>query len=355
MQEFVDKGEIAGIVTLVANKEKVLYLNTVGTSDLSRKMKTDDLFWIASMTKPMTAVCAGMLVDEGKIAWDDPVEKYIPEFRQLKVGQEGAALQRPITVRDLLTHTSGLPEYSKTDGHWTLEQFSRQIATQPLRFQPGTRWLYSTAGIDAVGRVVEVASGMPFDQFMQKRLFDPLEMKNTNWWITPENEARYANTYRLNPQTNKLEPAPISYMRGTPVSDRQRPPLGGAGLFSTAEDIGRFYQMLLNGGVWEGKVIIKPETLAAVTKNQIGTITARAGEPWGYGFAVVQDPSKQPANVMLPAGAYGHGGAYGTNSWLDPKRGVVYVIMLERSGFRDVDNNPMRVAFQQMAADALDK
>ena len=354
MQEFVNQGQVSGVVTLVATRDKILHLAAVGTTDGTRKMQTDDLFWIASMSKPITAVAAAILVDDGKLQWDDPVEKFIPEFKNLKLNGQPPA--RPIQVRDLVTHTSGLPDgYGQTQPHWTLQQFAQRIASQPLRFEPGAKWQYSTAGIDAVGRVVEVAAGMPFDQFLQTRLFDPLGMKNTSFWIAPENMSRYAHTYILNAQTNKLVDTPITYLYGTEVSDKQRPPLGGAGLFSTAEDVAKFYQMALNNGTFAGKQILKAQTLATMTKNQIGTLTARAGMPWGYGYCVVADPTAMEANVMLAPNSFGHGGAFGTNSWADPKRGVVYVLMLERDKMGNPDNSPMHIAFQDLAAKALDK
>jgi CubicO group peptidase (beta-lactamase class C family) len=354
MQPFVDQGQIAGIVTLVATKDKLLHLAAVGTSDLSRKMQPDDLFWIASMSKPMTAVAAALLVDEGKLAFDDPVDKYLPEFKDLRVGPPGGALPpaRPVTLRDLLTHTSGLPEYATTQPHWTLEQFTRQIASQPLRFQPGSRWQYSTAGIDAVGRVVEVVSGVPFGEFMDKRVFNPLGMKDTSFWVRPDQKARYAHTYRLNAQTNKLEEAVIPYMYGTAVDDRQRAPLGGAGIFSTAEDVAHFYQMALNNGAFNNKPFLKPDTLAQMTKNQIGTLTARPGMPWGYGFSVITDPAAFEANKPLSPGTFGHGGAFGTSSWADPAKGLIYVQMLERDKMGNPDNSPMHIAFNQAATQA---
>jgi len=352
MQSFVDQNQIAGIVTLVATKDKILYENAVGTSDLTRKMQTDDIFWIASMSKPVTAVCAAMLVDDGKLKWDDPVEKYIPEFKGLQRAG-GATPSRPITLRDLLTHTSGLGEYATTQPHWTLEQYARQIASQPARFQPGTKWQYSTAGLDCVGRVVEVASGMPFDQFMQKRLLDPLGMKDTSFWLTPETEKRYAHTYILDAKTNKLTETPIAYLYGTLPTDKQRPPLGGAGLFSTAQDMAHFYQMALGGGTYNGKQILKPETLAEMTKNQIGTLMARPGMPWGCGFCVITDPAAFDANKPVSANTFGHGGAFGTSSWADPARNIIYIQMLERDKFGNPDNSAMHIAFNQLATQAL--
>ncbi|MGA2232752.1 MAG: serine hydrolase domain-containing protein [Tepidisphaeraceae bacterium] len=225
MQAFVDQGQISGIVTLVADKDRILYLAAVGVSDIStgRKMQTDDLFWIASMSKPITAVGIGILVDDGKLSFDDPVAKFVPEFADVMVrtGRSGPTSRpsRPITLRDVLTHTSGLGEMTQRDPHLSLAQTAVELAKLPLRFQPGTKWAYSTAGMDLMGRVIEVASGMPFDQFMQKRIFDPLGMTQTTYWLTAEQNARYAHSYVLNSQTNKLEETTIPYLYGTAVTD----------------------------------------------------------------------------------------------------------------------------------------
>ncbi|MBS0663721.1 MAG: beta-lactamase family protein [Verrucomicrobia bacterium] len=192
IQPYVDRGEIAGAVSLVADEDKVLHLSAVGVSDLStgRRQRPDDTFWIASMTKPITAVAIALLVDEGKVAWDDPLEKYLPEFRRQWLVQEQSAdrrvlvrPKRPITLRDVLTHTSGLGEYPVSSPHWSLAEFTKILAREPLRFSPGSRWGYSTAGIDAVGRVVEVVAGQPFADFVEQRIFKPLGMDNTSWWV----------------------------------------------------------------------------------------------------------------------------------------------------------------------------
>ncbi len=349
---FVDQGEISGAVALVATKDKVLYEAAVGTSDGKRAMETGDLFWIASMSKPITAAAAGMLVDDGKLSFDDPVSKYIPEFKEVKIG--GKAPVREIAVRDLLTHTSGLGEYAKTQPHWTLEEFAKQIASQPLRFEPGSKWQYSTAGLDCVGRIVEVASGMPFDRFMQTRVFQPVGMKDTSFWMKKEDVVRYVLPYIRNTETKKLEVTKIPYMYGTEVTDTQRAPLGGAGLFSTAEDIAKFYQMMLNDGTTTGgQRILKTETIAAMTHNEIGELKARPGMPWGYGFCTVADPKAMDANNWFSVGTFGHGGAFGTSSWADPTRGMVYVLMLQRDKMGNPDNTPMHVQFQKLAAEGL--
>ncbi len=353
MQAFVDQGQNTGIVTMIATKDAILWKNAAGTSDGTRKAQTSDLFWIASMSKPMTAVAAGILVDDGKLKWDDPVEKFIPEFKDMKVAGGGGPLQRPVQIRDLLTHTSGLPEYTRTDPHWTLEQFAKQIASQGPRTQPGTKWSYSTAGIDAVGRVIEVASGMPFDQFMNKRLFEPLGMKDTSFWVKPEDASRYSHTYVMNTQTGKLQETKIPYFYGADVMDAKRPPLGGAGLISTADDVVRFYQMTMNSGKAGDKQILKVQTLKEMLTPQTGNL--RQGMPWGYGFALMVDPKAMQANSMLSPNSYGHGGAFGTNSWVDPQRGMIFVLMLERDRLQpSPDNSPMHISFQDLAVKAVD-
>ena len=205
MQEFVDKREASGIVTLLANRDRVLHLAAVGRTDMAtdRRMRTDDIFWIASMSKPITAVCIGILVDDGKVGFDDPIEKYLPEF--------GGQSSRPITLRDVLTHTSGLGELTSRQPHLTLEQTSRQLAQLPLRFEPGSRWGYSTAGFDVLGRVVEVVSGMKFDQFLQRRVLDPLRMKDTSFWISADKKDRLARSYQWVAQERTLRETTISY------------------------------------------------------------------------------------------------------------------------------------------------
>jgi CubicO group peptidase (beta-lactamase class C family) len=348
MQEFVDKGEVAGVVTLLATKDRVIHLGAVGRTDLAkdRKMRPDDIFWIASMSKPVTSVCIAILADEGKLSFDDPLAKHLPEFASLSVAH-------PVTLRDVMTHTSGFGEMTEREPHLTLAETSRKLAGQPPRFQPGSRFSYSTAGIDILGRVVEVVSGMPFDQFLQKRVLNPLGMKDTSFWIAPEKESRYAHPYRWNAQASKLEETTIPYLYKTAVTDRQRPPLGGAGLFSTAGDIARFYQMMLNRGALNGKRILKPETVAEMTRKQTGDLDARPGMPWGLGFCVVEDPSKMAANSVLTPNSFGHGGAFSTTSWADPAKNRIWVLMFERDGKGNPDNSDVRIAFQEAAAKGL--
>jgi CubicO group peptidase (beta-lactamase class C family) len=344
MQEFVDKGDVAGVVTLIANKDRVIHLAAVGKTDIAtdRKMRTDDLFWIASMSKPITSVCIAILHDEGKLAFDDPLGKYLPEFGSTA-----------ITIRQVMTHTSGLGEMTQRDPHLTLAETSKLLAQRPVRFPPGTRWAYSTAGIDILGRVVEVVGGMPFDRFLQQRVLDPLGMRDTTFWVAPENLPRLAHSYRWSAQPPKLTETPITYLYKTEVTDRQRPPLGGAGLFSTAEDVASFYRMMLNNGTLNGHRILKPETVAEMTRKQTGDLTARPGMPWGLGFCVVEDPTKMAANAILSPNSFGHGGAFSTESWADPTKGLVWIVMFQRDQKGNGDNSDERIAFQEEAAKAL--
>ena len=176
MQEFVDKREAAGVVTLIATRDRVIHLAAVGKTDMAkdRKMKTDDIFWIASMSKPITAVCIAILADDGKLSFDDPLAKHLPEFAGVMVSQNGETVKpsRPPTLRDVMTHTSGLGDMYTREPHLTLAETGKKLSEQPLRFQPGSRWAYSTAGIDVLGRVVEVVSGMPFVMPLLRRILN---------------------------------------------------------------------------------------------------------------------------------------------------------------------------------------
>jgi CubicO group peptidase (beta-lactamase class C family) len=254
-----------------------------------------------------------------------------------------------VTLRDVATHTSGFGEMTTRDPHLTLAETSRKLAQQPLRFQPGSKWAYSTAGMDILGRVVEVVSGMPFDRFLQTRVLDPLGMKDTSFWIAPERASRWAHSYKWNAQAAKLEETTIPYLYGTAVTDRDRPPLGGAGLFSTAEDIAKFYQMMLNQGTLNGHRVLKAATVAEMTRVQTGQLDARPGMPWGLGFSVVEDPGKMTANAVLSPHSFGHGGAFSTQSWADPAKGLIWIVMFERDGKGNPDNSDVRIAFQEAA------
>lgn len=357
MQKFVDDGIVSGVVTLVSTKDRVLHLAAVGKSDLAsgRPLKTDDLFWIASMSKPMTAVCVGMLVDEGKLAWNDPVEQYLPEFKDQWVtaeqGDKRRVLEkapRPITIRDLLTHSSGLGNVNAPRPHSTLAELCMAYAREPLFFAPGAKWNYSNSGINTLGRLVEIASKQPFAEFIQQRLFQPLGMKDTTFWPAPEQQKRLAKSYKRNAD-GKLEEVSNFFIQGE-LADRLRTPFPAGGLYSTAEDVAKFYQMMLQGGTVDGRVYLKAETAADMTKTQSGDLRTgfTDGMSWGFGFQVVKEP--QGVTAMLSPGTFGHGGAYGTNSWGDPQRGIAYILMIQAQGLPNADASDMRRVFQESAA-----
>ena len=360
MKAFVADGTISGSVTLVARHGQVASLEAAGFTDLTARkpMQTDNLFWIASMTKPITAVAVLQLQDEGKLNIEDPVEKYLPEFKgQWLVQDKGndkltlIRPARPITLRDLLTHTSGLGDVASPRPDATLAELVMAYSQQPLRFPPGSKWEYCNSGINTLGRVVEVVSGFKFEEFLQNRIFYPLDLKDTTFWPTPRQAKRVAKSYK--PAKNGgLEEADNYFIKGG-LSDRKRTPYPAGGLFSTARDVAHFYQMTLNGGRFEGRKVISPESLALMTRTQTDEIKTgfTEGMSWGLGFQVVKEP--QGVTAMLSPGTFGHGGAYATQSWADPKRDLILVLMIQRAGFPNGDNSPVRRAFQEAAVAAL--
>lgn len=361
MQTFVDNHSIAGSVTLVAEKDKILSLDAVGFSDLSARqpMKKDSLFWIASMTKPMTAVLVLMLQDEKKLSVEDPVSKYLPEFQNQWMIREKETNRmelvpapRQITLRDLLTHTSGLGDVQSPRAHCSLAELVMAYAQQPLRFAPGSKWEYSNAGINTLGRIVEVVSGVSYAECMQNRLFNPLKMKSTTFWPDVNQIKRLAKSYQPTSDNTGLEETGIYFVKGS-MSDRQRTPYPAGGLFSTAEDLSHFYQMMLQNGVYQGKRLLSTETVSLMTRTQTGDIKTgfTEGMSFGFGFAVV----KNPAGVtgMLSPGTYGHGGAYGTQSWADPKKNRIAIMMIQRAKLPNGDASDMRKAFQETAFKGL--
>ncbi len=330
LQPLVERQELAGAVVLVADRERVLETGTAGFAEVEsqRPMTADALFWIASMTKPMTGTAVMMLVDEGRIALDDPVEKYLPEFQgqQLTVmeGERQTGLKAPssqITVRDVLCHTSGLPFKSPQEepalDALPLEQAVKNYAALPLQFEPGTRFLYSNAGINTAARILEVVSGMKYEDFMQQRLFTPLGMRDTTFWPDETQSKRLATAYQPGPEGRGLEPLQITHL-SYPLSDRARRfPMPAGGLFSTAADVAVFGQMILNGGQWQGRRYLSEAAVKTLISRHTAPDLSRA---YGLGWNVEE------------TGA-GHGGAYATNLTLDLRRGLVLVYLVQHAGF----------------------
>lgn len=364
MQKFVESGDLAGAVTLVGRKAGVIHHEAVGYRELEHKdpMKPDTLFRIASMTKPITAIGIMILVDEGKVSPDDDVAKHLPEFKDQmlveKPGAEPKKPSRPIQVRDLLTHTSGLPGsypgemasvYSKRD--FTLAETTAAIAKQPLQFEPGTKWAYCNAGIDTLGRIIEVKSGESYEDFLKKRVFEPLGMTDTAFYPTADQLKRLAATYDKK-KDGPLTLAPNSLI-GLPAHPKHPIPAGG--LVSSAADMAKLYRMMLNGGELNGKRIISTKSVAEMTRVQTGDIKTGFvdGMGFGYGWAVVREP--KGVTAMLSPGTFGHGGAFGTQGWIDPKQDLFCVLMIQRTGLANGDASPMRQTLQELAVQGIRK
>ncbi|WP_298858754.1 serine hydrolase domain-containing protein [uncultured Gimesia sp.] len=351
LQPFVDKQELAGAVALVADKDKVLSVEAVGFADVvgQQAMKPDALFWIASQSKGMTATAVMMLVDEGKIALDDPVEKYLPEFRgQMVIAEKDAdhVLLRqpvhPITIREVLSHMSGLPfksaiETPTLDG-LPLAAAVRSYAMTPLQTEPGTHYQYSNAGINTAARILEVVTGKSYEDFMQQRLFDPLGMKDTTFWPNAAQVKRLAKSYKPDSTKESLVEFPLNQL-GTPLTNRHhRFPMPAGGLFSTAQDTAIYCQMLLNGGELNGRCYLSQAAFAELTKRQTPETVK---QNYGLGLAVGPD-------------RFGHGGAHATNMEIYPEKGVVIVWMVQHGGFPG-KGAQARVVFKDWAIEHFGK
>ena len=348
LQPFVENHALAGAVALVASADRILAVETVGYADLAaqKPMSPDTLFWIASQSKAMTATALMILVDEGRVNVDDPVEKYLPEFRGQMVATEQDAEHlllrkpaHPITIREILTHTSGLPFKSPLETP-TLDSLPLALAVRsygsvPLKFEPGTQWDYSNAGINTAGRIIEVISGLPYADFMQQRLFTPLGMKDTTFWPTDDQVQRLAKSYKPNPAQDGLEETKVDQLI-YPLTDRlHRFPMPAGGLFSTAADTARYCQMLLAGGTLDGHRILTPAAVRQMTTRQTLPPVEHS-----YGFG-----------LDTGGPGFGHGGAFATGMEIVPRRGLITIWMVQHAGFpRDGGN--AHGAFKQ-AADRL--
>lgn len=346
LQPFVDNHVLAGAVTLVASRDKVLDVETVGYADVAGKkpMAADSLFWIASMSKPITTAALMILVDEGKVKVDDPVEKYLPEFKgQMVVIEKDESHillhkpKHPILVRNILSHTSGLPFKSAIEMP-TLDLFPlatrvRSYAAAPLEFEPDSKYQYSNAGINTAGRIIEVVSGKKYEDFLEDRLFKPLGMKDTTFWPNAEQIARIAKSYKANKDKSDIEETPVGQLL-YPLDDHQnRFPMPAGGLFSTAADMARFGQMLLRGGELDGKRYLSEASLKQMTSRQT---PPNLKESYGFGYAV-------------NGATFGHGGAYSTNISVDPQLNLVLVFMVQNAGWRNDDGKKIEPAFKEVA------
>lgn len=363
MKEFVDDGKIAGVVTLIARRGVIVHHEAQGWQDIEKKspMKPDSIFQIMSMTKPMTSVAIMMLADEGRVALVDPVEKHLPEFRGQRVivtrNDDEIVLRkpsRPITVRDLLMHTSGMatmPPPGFGELYFTLNRTLAEAtiaySQTPLEFEPGNRWQYSNPGIATLGRIVEVVSGMPFEKFLDARIFQPLGMKDTFIFPPGDKRPRIAMVYQA--QDGKLNPAGARILGGDPWIYRKGAKYSGpefAG-YSTAADLAAFYEMVRAGGVFDGKRLLSRAAVEAMTSLQTGDL--KAGHMPGTGFGLAWEVVKEPLGESnyLSIGTFGHGGAFGTHGWVDKEKELVGVYLVQGG---PVDG---KYAFMRMAGAAV--
>ncbi|MDE0224902.1 MAG: serine hydrolase [Gammaproteobacteria bacterium] len=356
VQEYIDDGRVRGVVIGITRRNKVVYLEAHGVIDdtTERPMRKDTMFHMASSTKPVLGVAAMMMIEEGLISPEDPVEKYIPEFKgiQVAVASESAGKKitkskdksknkskkqkvpdhqlvdahRPLTIHDLLTHTAGLytggigtmvSKLERPGESDTLASWIPRVAAGPLDFQPGSRWAYSgTVGLDVVARIVEIASGTPFNEFVQTRIFDPLDMKDTHWNV-PE---------------SKLDRMPAFSNDKGPWIKSADYFSGSIGLVSTARDYMHFEQMLVNGGTLFGHRLLKPESVAMMSTNQVGNLfneTAKGGSGRGFGYTVGITMDPKETKDGRTAGAFGWMGAAGTVSWTAPEEELTVVYMVQ--------------------------
>ena len=347
MADFIAAKEISGAVTLVADGINIWHLSADGLADIENKtpMATDSIYWIASMTKPITATAVMMMQDEGKLSVDDPVSKYLPEFTGDKAG---------ITIKQCLNHTSGLSEASgeETEQITTLKGLVPVFTAKPLVFPPGSKWQYSQTGINTAARVVEVVSGKAFPEFLEERLFGPLGMKDTSFYPGEAQIARIANAYKRTDDGN-LEKSEITFLGGKSIADKKRYPRANGGLFSTAGDYVKFAQMILNGGESGGKRFLKPESVKQMTSVQTGDLVSGfvPGSAWGLGWSIVREP--QEVTAALSPGSFGHGGLFGTQAWIDPVKKRIYLLLVQRANFANqggADGSDLRREFHNAAA-----
>jgi len=359
-ERYLDTDKLPGTLALIHRRGEVGHFSVQGYADKERgtPLSEDTLFRIYSMTKPITSVALMMLVEEGRIALDDPVHRYIPEWRDLRV-YDGGVLgtfrtkrpERPMLVVDLMRHTSGLTygfqERSNVDAayrhhkigvlerHGTLEEMIANLAELPLEFSPGTKWNYSVS-TDVVGWLVQVVSGMPFEEFLRTRIFEPLEMHDTFFHVPEDKHSRFAACYAYFQGTTFLYDDPVK----SPYLQPQTLISGGGGLVSTAADYLTFCRMLLAGGRWNGTQFLSPKTIDLMTRNHLPggkelpdlsislfSEAGYAGVGFGLGFSVMLDPAK----ALLPGspGEYSWGGAASTYFWIDPKEELIAIFMTQ--------------------------
>jgi CubicO group peptidase (beta-lactamase class C family) len=361
LESYVADGRLAGSVTLVARRGRIAYFEAFGTRDreANAPMQRDAIFRIASQSKAIVSVAAMTFVEEGKLLLTDPVGKYLPELMTTKVAvaadgnrYDVVSARRPITVRDLLTHTSGFgygngvggdlwttagqTGYYFADKDETIRDSVRRIASLPAHAQPGTSWIYGYS-TDILGALIEVVADKPLDQVLRERIFVPLGMRDTEFYSSPGKTDRLAAVYSQS--AGKLERAPTpgtAVGQGHYVDGPRKNFSGGAGLLSTATDYARFLEMLRNGGTLDGRRILSRTTVELMTTSHLGDIEFNTGQGFGLGFYVVEDVGARGSAGSV--GEFGWGGAYHTTYWVDPREELVVVHLTQLVPAGDVDD-----------------
>ncbi len=368
VQRHIDAQNICGAVTIVARRGRIAHFEAHGVMDLESKkpMAKDAVFRLASMTKPITSVAVMMLVEEGKIRLNDPVSRFIPEFKSLKVAMpvetatpgRGSEIyvipaSREITIQDLLTHTSGVvsgglgarqaSKLAPKNPNDTLADYIPRLAAVPLDFQPGSQWSYSgTAGPDILGRVVELVSGTTYDVYLRQRIFDPLGMKDTFFYPAEDRKPRLVTLYQRTAEGLSKSQNQDGFSTKTYFS-------GGAGLMSTPEDYLQFAQMLANGGELNGKRLLSHRTVELMAANHVGDMfNGKLGRPahgMGFGFLMQVVLDSVQTDRQVSTGSFGWDGAYGTLVWVNPREKMVEILMIQTQDQvlqRDFENAVMQ-------------
>ena len=360
LEAYVEDGELAGGVALVARRGRIAYLEAFGRRDIEANapMTADAIFRIASQTKAIVSAGVMILQEEGALLITDPVGNYLPAFRETTVavprddGYDVVPASRPITIRDLLTHTSGfgygmgvasdrwaaagIQNWYFADRDEPIGVTVDRMASLPADAQPGERWIYGY-NTDILGALIERVSGQPLDVFLAERIFEPLGMRDTHFYLPQEKRDRLAKVYSAG--ENGLSPAvgTGAIGQGAYVDGPRKSFSGGAGLLSTATDYARFLQMLLNGGELDGVRVLSRKSVELMTVGHIGDVPFRPGETFGLGFYIVEDVGAR--GVPGSVGEYGWGGAYHSTYWVDPVEELVVVYLAQLLPAGDIDDH----------------
>lgn len=359
LNEAIDTNKVPGLVAMIVKDGKIVYHTAKGFADLpsQQKMQDDQIFRIASQTKAITSTAVMMLWEEGKFQLDEPISKWIPEFKSATVLETfnetdssftSRPASRPITIRDLITHTSGIG-YGQIDGNpsmkkiyaknWIIDLYTtkpvtigeniKKLAKLPLHHDPGSKYTYSE-GLDVLGYFIEIVSGMPFDEFLRTRLFEPLGMSNTAFYLNEVQGEKLVTVHQF--ANGEWRPMPVTfYDPAYPKTGAKTFFSGGAGLSSTAEDYAKFLQMYLNGGIYNGKRILSPTTIKIILSNQVGDLFAGGQKNYGLAFGVVNEKGFAKGGEGS-VGTFDWGGYFNTQYFADPVTNTIGILMKQTQG-----------------------